>query len=72
MDRMKYLNMMTDVFRHKHPDLRQYSFNKKQKKHYTRARLDFFLINDDSLDLVKKMGIGEETTLSDHISYFPF
>ena len=32
MDRMKSLNMMTDVFRHKHPDLRQYSFNTKQTK----------------------------------------
>ena len=32
IDRMKSLNMLTDVFRHKHPDLRQYTFNKRQKK----------------------------------------
>ena len=58
--------MLTDAHRHKHPDLRKYSFNKKQAHNYTRARLDYFLINDDSLDLVTKVGIGRETTLSDH------
>ena len=58
--------MLTDVFRQKHPDLRKFTFNKKQEHNYTRARLDFFLINDDALDLVTKVGIGRETTLSDH------
>merc|ERR1711888_223828 len=57
---------MTDIYRHKHPELRQFTFSKKQTKNYTKARLDYFLINDDSLDLVKKVGIGKETTLSDH------
>ena len=66
IDPMKSLNMLTDAFRHKHPELRQYTFNKKQTKNYTRARLDYFLISDDSLDLVKKVGIGKTTTLSDH------
>ena len=46
--------------------LRKYSYHKKQAYNYTRARLDYFLINDDSLDLVTKVGIGRETTLSDH------
>lgn len=50
IDRMKSLNMLTDVFRHKHPDLRQYTFNKRQTKNYTRARLDYFFINDDSME----------------------
>ena len=54
------------MFIHKHPDLRQFSFNKKQTRNYTRALLDYFLINDDSLDLGEKVGIGKETTLSDH------
>ena len=36
IDRMKSLNMLTDVFRHKHSNLRQYTFNKKQTKNYTR------------------------------------
>ena len=66
IDRMKSLNMMTDVYRHKHPDLRQFTFSKRQAKNYTKARLDYFLINDDALDLVKKVGIGKESTLSDH------
>ena len=30
IDRMKSLNMLTDAFRHKHPNLCQYTFNKKQ------------------------------------------
>ena len=60
------LNIMTDVFRHKHPDLRKYTFHKKQTKNYTRARLDYFLISDDSLDIVKKLGIGKARSLSDH------
>ena len=28
--------------------------------------MDIYLENDDSLDLVKKVGIGKDTTLSDH------
>ena len=66
LDKMIPLNMMTDVFRHKHPDLRQYTFHKKQTKNYTRARLDYFLMSDDSLDMVKKVGIGKASSLSDH------
>ena len=31
-----------------------------------KARLDYFLVNDDALDLVKKVGIGKESILSDH------
>ena len=58
--------MMTDVFRHKHPDARKYTFSKKQARNHTRARLDYFLINDDSLDLVSKVGMGRENSLSDH------
>ena len=41
-------------------------FNKKQINNHTRAQLDYFLINDDSLDLIKKVGIEKDTTLSDH------
>ena len=70
MNRMKSLNMLTDVFRHQHPDTRKYTFNKKQTRNYTRARLDYFLINDDSLDLVSKVGIGRVNNLSDHSPIF--
>ena len=65
IERMKSLNMLTDAFRHKHPDLRKFSFSKKQARN-TKAFLHFYLINDDSIDLVTKVGIGRETTLSDH------
>ena len=70
INRMKSLNMLTDVFRHQHPDTRKYSFNKKQTRNYTRARLDYFLINNDSLDLVSKVGIERVNSLSDHSPIF--
>ena len=54
------------MFRHKHPDVRRYTFSKKQACNHTRARLDYFLTNDDSLDLVSKVGMGRENNLSDH------
>ena len=66
IDKMKSLNMMSDVFRHKHPDARKFTFSKKQARNHTKARLDYFLINDDSLDLVSKVGMGRENNLSDH------
>ena len=66
IERMKSLNMLTDAFRHKNPDLRKYTFSKGQSCNYTKARLDYFLINDDALDSVTKVGIGRETALSDH------
>ena len=50
------LNNLTDVFRNKYKELRQYTFNKKQMNDYTRARLDYFLMNESSMDLVKKGG----------------
>ena len=32
IDRMKSLNLLTDVFRHKHPYLRKYTFNKNKSE----------------------------------------
>ena len=58
--------MLTDIFRHKNPDLRRYTFSKGQARNYTKARLDYFLINDDALESVTKVGVGRETALSDH------
>ena len=58
--------MLTDVFRHKNPDLHKYTFSKGQTRNYTKARLDYFLINDDALGSVTKVGIGRETALSNY------
>ena len=71
INRIKSLNMLTDVFRHNHPDLRQYTFNKKQTKNYTRARLDYFLINDYSLDLVKEIGNWDSHNFLRPLAYLP-
>ena len=70
INKMKSLNMMTDVFRHKHPDTQRFTFSKKQTHNHTKARLDYFLVNNDSLDLVSKVGMGRENTLSDHCPIF--
>ena len=66
IERMKALCMLTDVFRHKNPELQKYTFSKGQAKNHTKARLDYFLMNDDALDSVNKVGVGRETALSDH------
>ena len=58
--------MLTDVFRHKNPDLRKYTFSKGQTRNHTKARLDYFFMNEDALDSVVKVGIGRENALSDH------
>ena len=46
--------------------MRQYTFMKKQTNNFTRSRLDYFLMNDNSTDMVKKVGIGKVCFLSDH------
>ena len=45
IERMKALSMLTDVFRHKNPELRKYTFSKGQAKNHTKARLYYFLMN---------------------------
>merc|ERR1711888_429597 len=52
IERMKSLNMLTDVFRQKNPDLHKFSFSKKQARNYTKARLDYFLISEDAPCLI--------------------
>ena len=50
----------------KKPNARSYTFFRRQTNNYTRARLDFFLLNDNSTHLVKKTGMGKICFLSDH------
>ena len=66
IERMKSLCMLTDIFRHKHPESRKYTFSKGQARNYTKARLDYFLLNDNALESVIKVGVGRENALSDH------
>ena len=70
IERMKALCMLTDVFRHKNPDVRRYTFSKGQAKNHTKARLDYFLLNEGALESVVKVGIGRENALSDHCPIF--
>ena len=70
IERMKALFMLTDVFRHRNPDARKYTFSKGQAKNHTKARLDYFLLNDSALESVVKVGMGRENALSDHCPIF--
>ena len=49
-----------------YPMRRKYTFNKKQAKNYTRARLDYFLVGENSTEIVKDVLIGCVCRLSDH------
>ena len=66
LNKMIPLCNLTDIWRHKNPNARSYTFFKKRTNNYTRARLDYFLLNDSSTHLVKKVGIGKICSLSDH------
>ena len=50
---------LTDIWRQKKPNARSFTFFKRQTNNYTRARLDFFLLNDNSTHLVKKNRDGK-------------
>ena len=60
------LSNLTDIWRRNNPLITQYTFMKKQTNNLTRARPDYFLLNDNSTDLVKKVGIGRVCSLFDH------
>ena len=70
LNRMIPLCDMTNIWRQKKSQTRQYTFHKRQTKNYTRARLDYFLQNESSTHLVKRVGIGKVCTLSDHRPIF--
>ena len=42
------------------------TFPKGQARNYTKASLDYFLMNDNALESVTKVGVGRENALSDH------
>ena len=60
------LSNITDIWQSKNPQVIQFNFMKKQTNNFTRSRLDYFLLNDNSTDMVKKVGIGIVCSLSDH------
>ena len=46
------MNNLVDVWRERDPEKREYTFDRMQKKNRTGARLDFFLLSRNSMDLV--------------------
>ena len=48
---------LVDIWRERNPLGRQYTFNKKQTKNYTRARLDYFLVSENSSEYIKDVQI---------------
>ena len=57
---------LVDIWRLKNPNSRQYTFNKKQTKNYTRARLDYFIISKNTTKIISKVGMDHVFNLSDH------
>ena len=57
LNRMIPLSNMTDIWRSKNPQARQFTFMKKQTNNFTRSRLDY------STDMVKKVEIGRVCSL---------
>ena len=53
-------------FERKNPMSRQYTYEKRQTNNFTKSRLDLFLLNNNSKEIVRKVGIGWVSTLSDH------
>ena len=57
---------LVDIWRECNPLSRQYTFSKKQTKNYTRARLDYFLVGENSIEFIKNVQIGCVCRSSDH------
>ena len=57
---------LVDIWRIRNPDVRQYTFHKRQARNYTKARLDYFLVSENSSEYIKDVQIGRVCILSDH------
>ena len=65
---IRKMNMcnLVDIWRMCYPMRRQCTFNKKQTKNYTRAWFDYFLLRENSKEIIKDVLIGQMCSLSDH------
>ena len=66
MIRKMSLSNLIDIWRTINPNCRQYTFNKKQTRNYTRARLDNFLAIENSTKIIGNVQIGLVCSMSDH------
>ena len=64
--RQANLSNLVDIWRTRNPNSRQFTFQKKQARNYTRARLDYFLVSENSSEYIKNVLIGQMCSLSDH------
>ena len=60
------LNNWTDIWHEHNPDKREFTFDKWKMKNRTKARLDIFLITNNSTEYVTGVQIGRACKLSDH------
>ena len=60
------LSNLIDVWRLRNKDCKQFTFSKKQARNLTRARLDFFLVSENSTEYIQDVKIGRVCSLSDH------
>ena len=57
---------MVDIWRIRNPNDSQFTFHKKQAKNFTRARLDYFLVSENSSEYINNVQICRMCSLSDH------
>ena len=66
LTRQTNLSNLVDIWRIRNPNSRQFTFQKKQARNYTRARLDYFLVSENSSEYIKNVLIGRMCSLFDH------
>ena len=66
LTKQAHLSNLIDIWRVRNPNSRQYTFHKRQAKNYTRARLDYYLVSENSSEYIKDVQIGRVCSLSDH------
>ena len=66
MKRKMNLCSLVGIWKERSPTSRQFTFDKRQARNHTRARLDYFLVSETSTENVKETGIDHASRLSDH------
>ena len=66
LTRQANLSNLVDIWCIRNPNLRQFTFHKKQAKNYSKARLDSYLVSENSSKYIKDVQIGRMCSLSDH------
>ena len=51
-------NNLADVWRERNPEKKEFMFDKHQSRNRTKARLDYFLVSKNTIELIMDINIG--------------